>query len=283
MQETVSDAKVFDLFQPVPSVASGIHIYDYVGAATRIAYKRGWDKHAITRGSEFKPRVPPKNEHYLDWVALLTAVARAEGVFRMAELGAGWAPWTVRAALAAKQRQQIQSLELCAIEADPQHFEWMTEHFQDNGLEPAHYHLLHGAASGSSDLLRFPVIEDPDVDYGASLNRARSSTETIEVQGYTILDLLAFFSGPLDFLHIDIQGAEYDALPPTMDQLYKTVKCIMIGTHISDSSHDNLSQSFRDAGWREMFNFPRNTTSLTPWGEIKLNDGFLLYENPNFI
>lgn len=276
-------AEIFSAFKPVSSVGTGNHVHDFIGALTRVVYKRAWANYAIPAGTEITPGLPPKNEHYFDWIVILEAVSRSRGTFRMAELGAGWAPWIVRAALATRQMPEVDQLELLAIEADPTHFGWILEHFQDNGLDPGRFHLLHGAASGRSESLRFPVIGDPDVDYGASLNKAKSNIDTIQVQGYTVEEIIGQFTGPLDCLHVDIQGAEYDCLPAAMGLLKQQVKSVMVGTHLSDEAHDRLSEQFREAGWQEMMNLPRNRTSLTPWGEIALNDGLLWYRNPGLI
>ena len=274
------NAEIFEAFRPVTATASGRHVYDFTGSATRVTYKRGWQSFAATAGRTVKSKYPPKNEHYLDWVAMLQSVARASGTFRMAELGAGWAPWTVRAALASRQIPGVTALELLAIEADPTHYEWMIEHFRDNGLDPSRFHLLHGAASPRSEMLRFPVISEPDVDYGASVRGAAGAAATIDVKGHTVAELLSRFSGPLDFLHVDIQGAEYECLPPAMDVLSRQVKSVMIGTHLGSDMHATLANRFREAGWVENVNLVGNRAHATPWGEIKLDDGFLHYDNP---
>lgn len=273
---------IFDAFAPVTSTTSGDHVYDFVGARTRVSYKRAWASHAIGPGRSVTPALPIKNEHYLDWIVLLTAVSRAAGTFRMAECGAGWAPWLVRAALAARQRPEITGLELVGIEADDTHYAWMIEHFRDNGLNPDDHHLLHGAVSAMPGMLRFPALTDPDVDYGAGLAKAAQAERTIEVRGWSLPETLGIFSGPVDFLHIDIQGAEYEAVPPAMAQLKRKVKSVMIGTHQSDAMHEGLAATFRDAGWTEVMALPRSTHNATPWGEVKTDDGFLWFENPGF-
>ena len=274
--------RIFDLFKVVSSTASGEHLYDFLGSATRASYKRAWVKNPHSAGKVLKPGLPAVNEHYFDWIATLTAVARAKGTFRMAELGAGWAPWLVRGALAANQRYAIEGVELLALEADTVHFNWIKEHFAENGLDPNQHFVLHGAASGQGGMLSFPVIADPDIDYGASLRHVKAGVPSIEVRAYTIPEILAFFSGPLDFLHVDIQASEYDTLPPAMADLKKGVKSIMIGTHTSAALHDGLARKFHESGWLEVMNYPRSQISVTPYGEVKFDDGVLLFDNPEF-
>lgn len=278
----MSDHPIFSEFHPVSVISSGRHVYDFLGVSTRVAFKRAWAKHAPRPGLTWVPSLPSKDEHYLDWIVLLTAVARASGVFRMAECGAGWAPWLVRAALASRQRTAITGLELVGIEADVAHYGWMVDHFRDNAMNPHDHHLLYGAVSPTPGTVKFPVVSDPDVDYGAGLSKAAAAEKTIEVRGWSIPETLDMFSGPLDFLHVDIQGAEYDVLPPALAELKRRVKMVMIGTHTSDAKHTGLADLFLADGWSQMMALPRNTTNVMPWGEIKTNDGFLWLVNPNF-
>jgi FkbM family methyltransferase len=279
MSETI-EAPEFGRFRAIASETSGSHVYDFLGTATRVAFKQSWATHALPKGRFQTPGLPPKNEHYLDWVALLRAVARAKGTFRMAELGAGWGPWLVRAAFAAKQQPQIAKVELLGVEADPTHFGWMRQHFMDNGLNPDGHILLNGAAAGKPGMVSFPVIENPDEDYGASIASAARAQRTITVQAYTLTELLNRFLGVVDFVHVDIQGAEYEALPLAMDVMTKQVRSVMVGTHTSDAMHEGLVAKFKASGWMEIINLPRNRAHETPWGEIKVGDGFLLFDNP---
>lgn len=266
---------VFSRFDSVAAQTVPHTIYDFLGGATRTAFKRAWAKHGYAAGKTVRASLPPKNEHYLDWIAVLTAIDRARGTFRMIELGAGWGPWLVRGALAARQRPDITGIELLGVEADPVHYGWMREHFRDNGLDPDAHRLLQGAVAGVSGAVSFPVIDNPDEDYGA---RIGATGRTIAVRAYTLPELLAQLSGPVDFLHVDIQGAEYEVLPPAVAVLRAQVRLLMVGTHRSDAAHDGLAEALKAAGLREVMNLARNRTHATPWGEIALNDGFLLFE-----
>jgi hypothetical protein len=195
----------------------------------------------------------------------------------MAELGAGWAPWLVRAALApasgpgSSGSSSWRRADPCTT-LDGQHFE-------DNGLDPR---LTTSPRGGGGPRGRPAVsrVDEPDVTYGASLAAAALGAADIEVTAYTIPRLLDFFSGPVDFLHIDIQGAEYEAVPQAMADLTARVRSMMIGTHRSDALHDGLVEALRAAGWRETMNLARKRTHALPWGEIAVDDGFLLFENP---
>jgi FkbM family methyltransferase len=266
---------ILSQFRPVASLGTGRHVFDFVGTATRADYKLGWDKHVTPAGAVTVPSLPPPNEHYLDWIALLSAVFHAHGCLRIAELGAGYAPWAVRAAIASRQNPSINSLELLAVEADPVHFSWAREHFADNKLDPGQYWLVEGAVSTTNEGADFPVITAPEDDYGAGLLKATSAAATRHVASYTLASLLEKFSGPLDLLHVDIQGEEYQAIPAALSTINRTVKSILIGTHVSDSQHNQLVSLFEDAGWLPQMILSRNKEHDLPWGHITTNDGFL--------
>ena len=276
-------APIFDEFTAVPISANGFAIYNFLGVATDVRFKKSWAKFTPKHGSKFTPPLPGLNEHYFDWILTLESVARASGVYRMIELGAGWGTWSSVAAAAAKQLSQISDMEIVAIEADETHHDWMRRHFSMNDLKTDKVQLIQGAVAAQEGVVRFPVIEDPSEDYGASMKQVHSGRPFVEVPAYTLASLLERVSGPVDFLHVDIQGAEYDVIPPTMDLLRQRVKSIMIGTHTSLEKHHEMADLFRQAGWRETMNYPRGQLCETPYGEVQFGDGLVAVNNPDFI
>ena len=272
---------VFSTFNAVANVGTGHHVFDFIGSRTDTRYRKGWDVHALAAGRAMTSPLPPPNEHYFDWVATLESVNAARGSFRMAELGAGWAPWLVRAALACRQRPAIETVELVAVEADETHHGWVLSHLADNGLLVSdRIHAVRGAMAAQAGTIRFPRIANPDENYGASTRAVTANSECVEVPAYPLADILQRFSGPVDFLHVDIQGAEYDVLPPALDLLKRQVRAMMVGTHLADDRHDQLAAQLAAAGWVQQLNFPRNRTSRTSVGDIAFGDGFLYFRNP---
>lgn len=271
---------IFNAFSGVPSTGSGQHVFDFIGTRTRASFRKGWDVHALAAGRTTVPPLPPPNEHYFDWVATLQAVDKARESFRMVELGAGWAPWLVRAALACRQRPGLRHIELLAVEADSTHHRWVLDHFADNGLLAPQAQAIYGAMAARPGVIRFPRVTNPDENYGASTRSATASSDHVEVPAFTLADVLGRLSGPVDFLHVDIQGAEYDVVPAALGLLQEHVRSMMIGTHLSDDLHSGLAQSLRNAGFEEVMNFPRNRLSDTSAGEIMFGDGFLYFRNP---
>jgi len=275
-------APIFQEFTATQIEANGYSIYDFLGIETDVRFKEGWKKFAPQVGSKFTPPLPTLNEHYIDWVLTLESVARANGIYRMVELGAGWGTWAAVAATASQQRASINEIEIVAIEADVTHFDWMKRHFSSNRLNAPRTHLIHGVAGPDEGMVRFPVIDDPANDYGASMRQVHSGRAFVEVQSYPLNSILDKLSGPADFIHVDIQGAEYDIIPPAMETLKKRVKAMMIGTHTSLDKHNELAELFEGHGWREQMNYPRGQLCETPYGQIQFGDGLLAVSNPEF-
>jgi FkbM family methyltransferase len=271
---------IFHEYRRMPVVGTGKHLFDFLGVATKCNYKKGLEKHVLKPGERATLGYPTLNEHYFDWIALLSSVANAGGIFRMAELGAGWGPWLVRGAFAVNQKNTNSKIELLGIEADPTHFQWMNEHFIGNGLIPSDHSLIMGAVSAKPETLKFPRLTHPDEDYGASTRLGSEVREFIQVQGYTLENLINRFTGTLDFLHMDVQGAEYDLLPTSIKLLSASVKNIMIGTHMSTEKHESVYSLFNENDWKCEYVFPRNQTVNTEFGIVSFGDGFQWWSNP---
>ena len=80
----------------------------------------------------------------IEYIGLLKSVVAARDEFVALELGAGWGPWLVAGAKAARLRG-IGTVRLYGVEADPTHFEFMVRHFIDNDLDPNGQHLFQAA------------------------------------------------------------------------------------------------------------------------------------------
>ena len=273
---------VFTRFSRVPVTGTGSHVFDFLGIATNVEYKKGWDRHSIKAGANYIADYPPLNEHYFDWIALLESVSASSNKFRMAELGAGWAPWLVRGGVAAKQKFPDIELELVAVEADETHYKWILDHLLDNKLNASNFKIIRGCISVESGVIKFPKISNPDEDYGASTRQVNKNSEFVEVTAISIEQVLNHFSGPLDFLHMDIQGAEYDVLPSSMNLLSANVKSVMVGTHISIEKHNDLHSLFLAHDWEPVMIFPRNSEVQTEFGLVNFGDGFQYWRNKKF-
>lgn len=155
----------------------------------------------------------------------------ARSRFVAVELGAGWGPWLVASAKAA-QRAGIQDIHLAGVEGASSHYEFMLQHFRDNGFDPEAHLLFHAVAGVQDGVASFPKLDHPSANWGAeaSYDKHEAPEQFETVQSISIKTLLGKLP-QVDLLHCDIQGAEGDVLTSAMDVLTDRVSRIVVGTH----------------------------------------------------
>jgi FkbM family methyltransferase len=170
----------------------------------------------------------------IEFASLALALqAASPPTFTAVELGAGWGPWTALAGRCA-ERAGFSKTNLIAFEADPKRYTFLQEHLRLNGITAD----THCAAAWWRDQnLYWPVAEDgmdagmaatsgwrPKIDY-----RGRPSAFR-KIRALSIAKALSAFP-VIDFLHIDIQGSEWDVIWRSIGFLNKHVRCMFVGTH----------------------------------------------------
>ena len=236
---------------------------------------------------------PLRDEHVLDWVPMLQAILSARDVFRMVALGAGWGRWLTGGAFAARQRRL--RFELTGVEAEPVHFAWMRQHMIDNDIPADCCRLIHGAASPSTDPCCFPV-ENP-AWYGQSIvhtsetsgENARSKaaldgSPLQEVRAVPIEEAL-LEDRPVDYLHMDIQGTEYDFIARDPQRLTRLVRMVNIGTH-SEAIERRLRRVFEGMQWIRVYDVAIGTSVQiilddTSVARVEFGDGVQVWSNPH--
>lgn len=222
---------------------------------------------------------PPFPSSYLsdgiEFAAAAIALEMAAGrpAFTAVELGAGWGPWTSFAALCAK-RAGFTTINLAAFEADRGRFEVMQRHLALNGVDDKHFRLktFCAAAWWRDETLYWPRGADTQ-DAGLQATSGERPThdyrgkafEYDEIPALSMVTALADFP-PIDFLHIDIQGSEWDLIAHAIDYLSSRVRTMFIGTH-SRKIEGDLIDFLRQRDWmllRErpcrFYNTERTTT-----------------------
>jgi FkbM family methyltransferase len=237
---------------------------------------------------------PAVDEDVFAWIDLLESVQAARGSFRMIELGAGFGIWSMRGMLAALQKGL--PCRACAVEAEPTHFRWLVDSFRRNGLNPDEHRLIHAAVAERPGSAWFyfdtpwysasprtwwgqAVVQDEDgidgpdgsIYEGQPVMRTKYGCRAVEVPTVTVEALLAEI-GSVDFIHVDLQGAELEALRPAMEALDQRVGRINIGTHSSEIE-DGLRALFRSHGWKCVADYSLGSSADTPYGRISFVDG----------
>jgi len=221
-----------------------------------------------------------------EWTGLLSAVAEARTRFVIAELGAGWGPWVVAGAVAARQRG-IREIRLAAVEADPGHLRFLRQHFADNGLNPDDHLILQAAAGAYDGVARFPRLENPVLEWGAgALFEGRGQAdgftveaprEWIEVPCVSLATLLQRLP-PVDLIHVDIQGSELEVITAALAPLGERVRRLVIGTH-GRSIEAGLLEILAKHGWK--LEIEKGCVLAQDGNSWKLvGDGLQVWRNP---
>jgi FkbM family methyltransferase len=222
---------------------------DRFGVLTRCSYlPASYDAYAgkvATSGDDVgMPLHDPAELH-----GLLLSARDAHGSFTVVELGAGWGPWLVLGAKLAAQRGL--PCRLVGVEASAEHLAFMHSHFYDNALNPNDHLLLHAAVGPEDGVARFPKLPEARADWGTQAKFETSPTvdENEDVIPCMSVTSLLARADPVDLLHCDVQGAEYDALAPAISALSRRVSRIVIGTH-SRLIEANLFTLLSSHGWQ---------------------------------
>lgn len=187
-----------------------------------------------------------------EFIGTLRSVLDAQDRYALLECGAGYGPWMAMAAAAAKLRG-ISDLRLYGIEGDSGHFRFMSEHLDDNGIDPGHRTLIHGAVGATAGVAQWAVVDDAAEVYGG---RPMDSTtdyhgapqsRLVEVQVHSINDLLQ--REPVwDLVHVDIQGGEGSLCRAGIAAMNQRVRRVVIGTH-SRALDGEVMSVFHTAEW----------------------------------
>jgi FkbM family methyltransferase len=280
------DPAIFTSFKSWSGLVPCGYFTDWTGILTRADVWAFNEEYLATfnKDRHENPSVPLNGEHVLDWAPLAMAVKDSHITFRMAALGAGWGRWL--AAGAALAAQIGHDYRLLGVEAEPQHFQWMLRHFRENDIPEERYIALNAAAAGKPGDCCF-LVGNSQGWYGQSIsaegNEIPNGAELRRTNGVTLDELLNRLS-PLDYLHMDIQGAELDVLSYQPDRLDREVNLVNIGTH-SAGIEAGLRKLFNRLGWECLYDIELGSKRSVRIGdsavhEVEFGDGVQVWQNP---
>lgn len=282
-----TDALTHPVFTNVPrwsgSVGPGMTA-NWLGTVTRSLYDNG---NSAPSGRILAPYIPSLGEEYFEWIDLLESVLHAGSTFTMVELGAGWGRWLVDAWSVLKQIGKTDKrVLLVGVEAEPTHFEWMKQHFADNGLDPQRHRLIQAAAAAYDGQTDF-IIGHANAWYGQAIANGTpdqfDSWPEASVKRVSAVSLTTVLKDipTVDLIDMDIQGAEAEVVESSLDIFDRRVKRAHIGTHGADVEA-RLRAAFTQIGWRCVYDFPQGRDSETPFGVVSFGDGVQSWINPRY-
>jgi len=165
-------------------------------------------------------------------------------------------PWISRGYAAAKQ-YGFDDIHVIGVEGEPTHFDYMETHLKDNDISEDESTLVLGVASGTSGVTLFPVADNPESAWGLrkigkegndkdallaevgavqhpddpSLFKINKSPAKYAFQQSVSLTDLMKEHEVIDYIHIDIQGAELEVMEAGISDLNEKCRIIVIGTH----------------------------------------------------
>ena len=175
----------------------------------------------------------------IEYVALLDAIERFanDGTFVAVEAGAGWGPWLAMAGVVCRSRG-VKDTHLIGIEASPARFALMCRHLAFNQLDQHHgvtVELFEGAVWSHDGVIYFPDSAVEDMGAAASTDGSdmdyRGQQMAMREVPCTRLPSQVGEGREVDFLHIDVQGAEGEVVTSHLDWLNQRVHSMMIATH----------------------------------------------------
>jgi FkbM family methyltransferase len=270
---------IFDLWEPHEIPCPPGFALDYPGVLRRREFMSA-SFETTTASLSVGASVPPVTEEYFEWIDVLESVSAAQGRFCMAELGAGYGRWLVRAAVALRLLKPEIEPFLIGVEAEPTHFRWMVTHLLDNDLDPESHRLVEAAVDRSEGEVLF-TIGQPSEWYGqAIVPPGTCGYELVPVRAISLSSLIHDLER-VDLLDLDVQGVELAVLESAMGDLNRKVMRVHIGTHSSEIEA-GLRELFRRHGWLKRYDYASGVTELTPFGEVSFTDGVQTWINPAF-
>jgi FkbM family methyltransferase len=286
-----ADVAVLETFRNPDAKPEAGFVVDFLGGRTRATSL--WDVARKLEGQVLGLPVPSDyHAEAPEWIGVLRSVQSAGGSWVGMELGAGFGPWIVAGGNAAR-RKGIAEIRLCAVEADPQHFEFLRQNLEDNGFDPGQHRLLKAAVGTQAGTAFWPAMEDSREDWGsrpvlrdasgASLtdHLGRTWSKTVPVPIVAMSDLIE--SEPQwNMVHIDVQGHEFAICQSCIEKLNERVHWIIVGTHSRKLDGEMIGLLW-SAGWLlenekpSKFRFSASAASLEA---MTIVDGIQVWKNP---
>lgn len=199
----------------------------------------------------------------LEWIGTLKSALEASKIYRVVELGAGWAPWTAIAGRAARMRG-IEDIHLLAVEGHAGNVAMARQHLRDNDFTDAEAVVRQAIVGGTDGIAEFPRHDAMSQDYGAIAMFEGADTSAfdifiahrpagVELDRLPCLSLamvLGYFRPQIvDLIRCDVQGAEEQIFNDDGLKLMSSrVRRVVVSTHSHDIERKVLG-AFGRAGW----------------------------------
>ena len=175
----------------------------------------------------------------IEYAALLDSFDHRSNRDRYAavEVGSGWGPWICLAGVLAGS-YGVKQLHLIGAEASSERYALMRRHLSVNGLVSDCARTVttfNGAVWTHDGEVQFPESDAVDMGPAATAAEVKKDYRGRSVRLQSIpckkLSTLCEGSSTIDFLHIDVQGSEYQIVSTELGWISGNVRSMMIATH----------------------------------------------------
>jgi FkbM family methyltransferase len=217
------------------------------------------------------------------WRALLSAVADARKQFVMVSAGAGFGRWLVSTACALRQYNPMPFF-FVGIEAEQTHFEWMLQHFRNNSIDPHEHRLWHAAIDAEPGMTTLLSDTDPARWYGQTTANTFHGANSGDRYRRHLVPCVSLSQALaeleiVDFLEVDIMGAEERAVPAAIHTINRKVRHIHIGIHAPHIDRV-IEAVFAARDWKCACKFGCKSAGMTEFGHIEFAQGVQHWVNP---
>lgn len=198
------------------------YILDWLGVKTKLEHHAWLPRPDGNKGVLVASLPIPDDQVHaeaIEYLALCIAIKRAqsrgETHFTSVELGSSYGPWTIASGVLGL-RMGFDHVTLIPVEASAESFNKLFEHAQANDLlnNTRLSFLPRNIAVGNKPGIVFFPLVDTSVDNGAQISESSCTTDYrgLEVASQPVaaetITMIAGNIDHVDFLHVDLQGAE---------------------------------------------------------------------------
>jgi FkbM family methyltransferase len=173
------------------------------------------------------------------------------------------------------------------VEAEPFRFNLMNMVLRDNFVDPDDHDLLEAAVAAHDGEVFLAGNEERRELYSHQLIRPDEVLEWQIIPGNLIrsvpaysLETVCATHSHIDLVDIDIQGAEFETLAASFDNVSFKIDAIHIGTH-SREIETSLRKLLDGKSWLKAFDYPCHSVVETRFGEVTFVDGVQTWVSPD--
>lgn len=201
------------------------------------------------------------------------------------EAGAGWGEWCLALAGIVTNKlinTTVEHYNCIAIEAEPMHYWWTSKHFRAYCIPGQ---AIWAAVSDKVGECRFNKSLHPSSEYGNTMSFRQSN------KLYGLFNLITGFTVKVPvitidslnlpqhcFLHMDVQGAEYNVIRGAKHNLTNNnIDYMMIGTH--RRKYNDMLASLLTSKYELVVNiYPNSTSNVDGLHPVACQDGIQVYK-----